>query len=114
MEKDSSNEGAQGMYKAFVEDAEEGSAQGASKPQVFNVYDAVKMRKDKAPKAASKPKKAKVVDMNKSYESMGSEEAEQPHYNYDSDGEPPTDEVGDKLTIVKKQQVVKTILEVGA
>ena len=51
--------------------------------------------------------------MNKSYESMGSNEEEQPHFNYDSDGEPPADQVGDKLTIIKKAQVVKTILEVG-
>ncbi len=45
---------------------------------------------------------------------MGSNEAETPHYNFDSDGEPPTDQVGDKLSIVKRQQVTKTILEVGA
>lgn len=51
--------------------------------------------------------------MNKSYESMGDEE-EQPHYNYDSDGEPPTDQAGDKLTIVKRQQVTKTIIEAGS
>jgi len=38
-----------------------------------------------------KEKKAKVTDLNKSYESMGSNEAEKPHYNFDSDGEPPTD-----------------------
>ena len=44
---------------------------------------------------------------------MGELENEDPHYNYDSDGEPPTDQVGDRLTIIKKQQVVKTILEVG-
>ena len=44
---------------------------------------------------------------------MGSNEEDKPHYNYDSDGEPPVDQVGDKLTVVKKQQVVKTILEVG-
>jgi len=40
--------------------------------------------------------------MNKSYESMGSNEEEKPHFNYDSDGEPPEDQVGDKLTIIKK------------
>ena len=45
---------------------------------------------------------------------MGSNEAEKPHYNFDSDGEPPTDQVGDKLSIVKRQQVTKTILEPGA
>ena len=44
---------------------------------------------------------------------MGAGEEEKPHYNYDSDGEPPQDLVGDKLTIIKKQQVIKTIMEVG-
>ena len=58
-------------------------------------------------------KRRRVVDMNKSYESMGSNEEEAPHYNYDSDGEPPTDQVGDKLTIIKRQQVTKKILKVG-
>ena len=53
------------------------------------------------------------MDPNKSYESLGSQEFEEPHYNFDSDGEPPTDYVGDSLTIIKKRQVVKTILEVG-
>jgi len=43
------------------------------------------------------------VDLNKSYESMASNEVEAPHYNYDSDGEPPTDQVGDQLTIIKKR-----------
>lgn len=51
--------------------------------------------------------------LDKSYESMGSQEVEEPHYNFDSDGEPPQDEVGDKLTIIHKRQVVKEILEVG-
>ena len=44
---------------------------------------------------------------------MGSNEVEEPHYNFDSDGEPPHDEVGDQLTIIKKRQVVKEILQVG-
>ena len=51
--------------------------------------------------------------LDKSYESMGSQDVEEPHYNFDSDGEPPTDEVGDKLTIVHKRQVVKEIIEIG-
>lgn len=51
--------------------------------------------------------------MNKSYESLGSQEDETPHYNYDSDAEPPVDQVGDKLTVVKRQQVTKTILHPG-
>ena len=51
--------------------------------------------------------------LDKSYDSMASQEVEEPHYNFDSDGEPPQDEVGDKLTIVHKRQVVKEILEIG-
>ena len=51
--------------------------------------------------------------LDKSYESMGSEEIEEPHYNIESDGEPPQDEVGDTLTVIHKRQVVKQILEVG-
>lgn len=51
--------------------------------------------------------------LDKSYESMGSEEVEEPHYNIESDGEPPQDEVGDTLTVIHKRQVVKSILEVG-
>ena len=43
-----------------------------------------------------------------------SNEIAAPHYNYDSDGEPPTDNVGDKLTIIKKLQVTKEIMETGA
>ena len=51
--------------------------------------------------------------LDKSYNSMDSNEVEEPHYNFDSDGEPPQDEVGDKLTVIHKRQVVKEILEVG-
>lgn len=51
--------------------------------------------------------------LDKSYDSMGSQEVEEPHYNFDSDGEPPQDEAGDKLTIIQKRQVVKEILEIG-
>ena len=51
--------------------------------------------------------------MDKSYESLGSNDKDQPHYNFESDGEPPTDQVGDRLVIIKRQQVTKTILEVG-
>ena len=51
--------------------------------------------------------------MDKSYESMRSEEEEKPHYNFESDNEPPHDEIGDKLTIIKKLQVTKEILETG-
>ena len=35
------------------------------------------------------------------------------HYNYDSDGEPPTDQVGDSVTIIKKRQVTKRIIVPG-
>ena len=41
--------------------------------------------------------------LDKSYESMGSQDVEEPHYNFDSDGEPPTDEIGDKLTVIHKR-----------
>jgi len=34
---------------------------------------------------------------------MDSQEKEEPHYNIDSDGEPPKDEAGDKLTIIQKR-----------
>ena len=34
---------------------------------------------------------------------MGSQDVEEPHYNFDSDGEPPTDEIGDKLTVIHKR-----------
>ena len=54
-----------------------------------------------------------VALLDKSYDSMGSQEIEEPHYNIDSDGEPPQDEVGDKLTVIHKRQVVKEILETG-
>ena len=41
--------------------------------------------------------------LDRSYESMGSHEEEPLHYNIDSDNEPPHDEIGDKLTVIKKQ-----------
>ncbi len=50
--------------------------------------------------------------LDKSYDSMESNEKDPIHYNFDSDNEPPHDEVGDFLTVVKKGQVTKTILEV--
>lgn len=51
--------------------------------------------------------------LDKSYESMKSDEKDPLHYNIDSDAEPPHDEVGDKLVVVKKGQVTKEILEVS-
>ncbi len=50
--------------------------------------------------------------MDKSYDSMGSQDKDPLHYEIDSDNEPPKDEVGDMLTVVKKGQVTKEILEV--
>jgi hypothetical protein len=50
---------------------------------------------------------------NKSYESLPDDEKEEIHYDVDSDAEPPKDHVGDKLTIIKKMQVTKTIIETG-
>ena len=51
--------------------------------------------------------------LDKSYDSMASDEKDEVHYEIESDNEPPHDEVGDILTVVKKGQVTKTILEVG-
>lgn len=89
-------------------------------PQIHSVYD-VNEEKDKAEKQrqkaeatrAARQPRSRVVDMNKSYESLPSNEDDERHYAIDSDGEPPRDQVGDKLTIVKKQQVTKTILQPG-
>lgn len=44
---------------------------------------------------------------------MASDEKEDPHFNYDSDGEPPTDHPGDNLTIIQPRKVTKTIIETG-
>jgi hypothetical protein len=79
-------------------------------PQIHQVYKPEDFKREEAP---SKPRAPRVVDLNKSYESLASNDQDEVHFNYDSDGEPPTDHVGDRLTIIKKQQVVKTILEVG-
>jgi len=43
---------------------------------------------------------------------MASDEKDPLHYQIDSDNEPPHDEVGDLITVVKKGQVTKEILEV--
>ena len=51
--------------------------------------------------------------LDKSYDSMASDEKDEVHYEIESDNEPPHDEVGDILTVVKKGQVTKTILEVS-
>ena len=58
-------------------------------------------------------KRTTITDANKSYESMGSAEDDDPHFDFDSDCEPPTDQVGDRLTVIKKGQCIKTIMEVG-
>ena len=50
---------------------------------------------------------------DRSFESVGSKEDDEPHYNYESDGEPPTDQAGDFLQIVKKLQVTKRIIMAG-
>lgn len=44
---------------------------------------------------------------------MASDEVDKVHYEIDSDNEPPKDEVGDIITVVKKGQVTKEILEIG-
>lgn len=50
--------------------------------------------------------------LDKSYDSMASDEKDPIHYEMDSDNEPPKDEIGDEITVVKKGQVTKKILEV--
>ena len=55
----------------------------------------------------------KLVTHDRSFESVGSKDDDEPHYNYESDGEPPTDQVGDFLQIVKKRKVTKRIITPG-
>lgn len=50
---------------------------------------------------------------DRSYESMKSDEKDPLHYELDSDNEPPTDEVGDRITVVKRGGAIKEILETG-
>jgi hypothetical protein len=40
--------------------------------------------------------------LNKSYESMKSNEKDPLHYKIESEGEPPTDKIGDTITVVKR------------
>ena len=44
-----------------------------------------------------------MEDLNKSYQSLRSDEKDPLHYNIDSDAEPPQDKVGDLLTVISKQ-----------
>jgi len=39
----------------------------------------------------------KQTVFERSFESAATDEKEDPHYNYESDGEPPTDQAGDLL-----------------
>ncbi len=55
----------------------------------------------------------KQLRSDRSFESVGSKEDDEPHYNYESDGEPPTDQVGYFLQIVKKRLVTKRIITPG-
>jgi hypothetical protein len=55
----------------------------------------------------------KLNTHDRSFESVGTKDDDEPHYNYESDGEPPTDQVGDFLQIVKKRQVTKRIITPG-
>lgn len=54
----------------------------------------------KAPKKKHFDGMGKLLD--KSYDSMGSNEKDAIHYEFESDNEPPTDEVGDMITVIKK------------
>lgn len=51
--------------------------------------------------------------LERSFDSVGSKEDNDPHYNFESDGEPPTDQEGDFLQIIKKRQVTKRIITPG-
>jgi len=52
-------------------------------------------------------------ELERSFESVDSKEKDDPHYNFESDGEPPTDLEGDFLQIIKKRQVTKRIISPG-
>ncbi len=54
-----------------------------------------------------------IPTLDRSFESVGSNVNDDPHYNFESDGEPPTDQPGDFLQIVKKRQVTKRIITPG-
>ncbi len=43
------------------------------------------------------------MQLERSFESADSDEKDDPHYNFESDGEPPTDQAGDLLQVVKKR-----------
>ena len=49
-------------------------------------------------------------DDGKSYTSLGDKEKDKPNWNAESDHEPPTDEIGDQMTVIEKRQVIKTIV----
>ena len=52
-------------------------------------------------------------ELERSFESVDSNEKDDPHYNFESDGEPPTDQEGDFIQIIKKRQVTKRIISPG-
>ena len=54
-----------------------------------------------------------VTEQDRSFDSLESNEKEANHYNDESDNEPPTDQIGDLITIIKKRQVTKRILYPG-
>lgn len=60
-----------------------------------NVYDGEQLKRNREEKLKKSRQRAlkrtTVTDANKSYESMGSAEDDDPHFDFDSDCEPPTD-----------------------
>ena len=53
-----------------------------------------------------------LPEQDRSFDSKDSKD-EDPHYADESDGEPPSDQPGDLLTIIKKRQVTKRIITPG-
>jgi hypothetical protein len=41
-------------------------------------------------------------NLDKSYDSMRSDEKDPLHYKIDSEGEPPQDKIGDMITVIKR------------
>jgi hypothetical protein len=44
-----------------------------------------------------------INELDRSFDSLESQDKEANHYNDESDNEPPTDQVGDTITVIKKR-----------
>ena len=54
-----------------------------------------------------------TTEFERSFDSLDSNQDDMQHYADESDGEPPTDQIGDTITVIKKRQVTKRILQPG-